>query len=156
MADGASAGGVFSWAVEPANLSEDEGFEVSLRDEPGPRDTKQEKQEDLERLGSDFVLSFRRAEGGWRFTAGTRSRLVCGAQKTVSDAFGSKAGRQMFWAACLEGSDGKHYVLVGTVPGMLSEHFFVAKVRWGGLGWAGQGWAGLGWGSTNLGVVTDY
>ncbi|CAJ1367054.1 unnamed protein product, partial [Effrenium voratum] len=43
--DGASAGGVFSWAVEPANLSEDEGFEVSLRDEPGPRDAKQEKQE---------------------------------------------------------------------------------------------------------------
>eukprot|EP00747_Dinoflagellata_sp_TGD_P091721 gnl/TRDRNA2_/TRDRNA2_165164_c1_seq6.p1 gnl/TRDRNA2_/TRDRNA2_165164_c1~~gnl/TRDRNA2_/TRDRNA2_165164_c1_seq6.p1 ORF type:complete len:222 (+),score=48.40 gnl/TRDRNA2_/TRDRNA2_165164_c1_seq6:277-942(+) len=35
----------------------------------------------------------------------------------------------MFWVACVESrTDGKHYVLVGTVPGLLTDHIFVAKV----------------------------
>lgn len=127
--EGASMGGIFSWALEPNSVSFGEGFEVNLRDEPGPCETGTKLEEDIpERLPNDFLLSFRRGYAAWHFTAGTRGRS--GAQKMVPDTlFGSKAGqRQMFWAACLECHDGKHYVLVGTVPGMLSEHFFVAKV----------------------------
>lgn len=121
-------GGIFSWALEPNGVSFGEGFEVNLRDEPGPCETGTKLEDIPERLPNDFLLSFRRGYAAWHFTAGTRGRS--GAQKMVPDTlFGSKAGqRQMFWAACLECHDGKHYVLVGTVPGMLSEHFFVAKV----------------------------
>lgn len=123
-------GGVISWAVEPTTLAFGEGFEVSFRDEPGPVEGC-EDEESPERDPGDFVLSFRRGSGAWHFTAGSRSRSSCGAQKAIQDtSVCSKTGqRHMFWAACLEcGFDGKHYLVVGTVPGLLTAHFFVAKV----------------------------
>lgn len=81
-----------------------------------------------DRLDGDFVLSFRRGEGCWKFCAGRRVRQRPGAEKSISDGKWSRAQRHMFWAACLESAlDGYHYVLVGTVPGMLMDHFFVAK-----------------------------
>lgn len=83
--------------------------------------------EDQGRLGSDFVLSFRRDANLWRFTAGSRARLCGLKDKIVPDQPGAE--RQMFWVACVESKvDGKHYVVVGSVPGLLTEHFFVAKV----------------------------
>ncbi|CAK9060012.1 unnamed protein product [Durusdinium trenchii] len=121
--EGASMGGLFSWALEPGHVNFGEGFEVNLRDEPGPDSPDLEE----DRLPNDFLLSFRRGHSEWHFSAGSRGRP--GVQKVVADeTFGTVGQRHMFWAACLEGSDGKHYVIVGTVPGLLSDHFFVAKV----------------------------
>ncbi|CAE7684563.1 kgd2, partial [Symbiodinium sp. CCMP2456] len=50
--DGTSAGGIISWAVEPASLSLREGFEVCFRDEPGPTSADDEDLPD--RTDSDF------------------------------------------------------------------------------------------------------
>eukprot|EP00931_Biecheleriopsis_adriatica_P067624 TRINITY_DN41736_c0_g1_i1.p1 TRINITY_DN41736_c0_g1~~TRINITY_DN41736_c0_g1_i1.p1 ORF type:complete len:661 (+),score=173.71 TRINITY_DN41736_c0_g1_i1:75-1985(+) len=130
----ASSGGVISWAVEPSSLAFGEGFEVSFRDEPGPSpacSSAASGQDDEDRSPGDFVLTFRRGAGAWHFNAGSRGRSSGGAEKTVLDsAMKGRAGqRHMFWAACLKcGLDGKHYILVGTIPGLLLEHFFVAKV----------------------------
>lgn len=133
-----SMGGLLSWAVEPSAFGEGEGFEVSLRAGPGPAaEASRATEAGPERDDEDFVLSFRRSNGFWQFVAGKRSRLPALTAKKVEDAVWSsgstavrgKLARCMFWVACLKATvDGKHYVLVGPVPGILTEHFFVAKV----------------------------
>jgi len=119
-------GGVISWAVEPSDFLLDEGFEVNLRAGTGLSETSDVP----ERCASDFVLSFRRGEKTWHFTAGRRVRpqnATAPTKKTISDRT-ETLGRQMFWAACLESrTDGRQYVIVGTIPGLISNHFFVAK-----------------------------
>lgn len=120
-----SMGGILSWAVEPSNFRFGEGFEVNLRSGPGPS----ESSKDLpERCDSDFLLSFRRSKGAWHFTAGRRTARP-GVQKTIEDRTGDPRRRHMFWVACFEArADGKHYVIVGRMPQLLSEHFFAAKI----------------------------
>eukprot|EP00928_Gymnodinium_smaydae_P053903 TRINITY_DN37794_c0_g1_i2.p1 TRINITY_DN37794_c0_g1~~TRINITY_DN37794_c0_g1_i2.p1 ORF type:complete len:663 (-),score=148.50 TRINITY_DN37794_c0_g1_i2:40-2028(-) len=133
-ADGAdcrrSAGAVLSWAVEPSALAVGEGFEVRLRCGPGPDSSGRgdaSGEEDEAIRDGDFLLRFRRGAGEWRFSAGHRQKL--GAVKALPDHPDLARQRHMFWVACLECcSDGRHYVIVGTVPGILTEHFFVAKV----------------------------
>lgn len=88
-----------------------------------------------EQDAEDFVLSFRRGRGVWHLTAGKRARLSGLASKTIPDWSADARGvvrRSMFWVACLECvTDSKHYVVAGAVPGILTEHFFVAKVARG-------------------------
>lgn len=137
-----SRGGVISWAVDSSTFASGEGFEVNLRAGPGPDEDLAaggapsatpppqdgEAAANPDRDDDDFVLSFRRGEGAWHFTAGRRAKLAGLASKRLEDR-GSKITRCSFWAACLESlSDGKHYVLVGSIPGILIEHVFVAKV----------------------------
>lgn len=127
-------GGVLSWAVESGEFAADEGFEVSLRAGPGPVDDGRShgilgrEEGPAERDEDDFVLSFRRGPGAWSVTAGKRSKLPGLASKSLPDRT-DRAQRCSFWVACLQSAtDGKHYVLVGRIPGILVEHFFVAKV----------------------------
>jgi len=129
-------GGVLSWAAESGAFECGEGFEVSLRSGPGPHEEAGRtshgfmKQEEAppDRDEDDFVLSFRRADGAWQMTAGKRSRLAGLVSKRVQDRT-ERLGRCSFWVACVESlADGKHYVLVGKIPGILIEHFFVGKV----------------------------
>lgn len=118
-------GGVISWAAQPSDLKLGEGFEVSLRSGPGEEEGGAGV---ADRLDGDFVLSFRRGDNYWEFQAGRRVRRAGGAAKIIPDDKWSRGQRHMFWAACLESaSEGKHYVLVGTVPGILTDYFFVAK-----------------------------
>mmetsp|Transcript_7812 Transcript_7812/g.21433 ORF Transcript_7812/g.21433 Transcript_7812/m.21433 type:complete len:574 (-) Transcript_7812:96-1817(-) len=117
----ADMGGLMSWAVEASEFGLDEGFEVVLRE-------CSDEAENPEREEDDFVLMFRRGQAEWRFVAGSRARLEKLPVKIIKDEEG--ASRRMFWAACLESrTDEKHYVIAGTVPGLLAEHFFVARVK---------------------------
>jgi len=139
-AEKGALGGMLSWAVEPSSTAQGEGFEVSLRSGPGPEvdevkmrsastESADADDDNPDRDEDDFVLSFRRGERAWHFVAGRRGRKTGGAQKVIADPPGGGKTRQMFWVACTEcRADGKHYVVVGTVPGHLTEHFFVAKV----------------------------
>lgn len=119
MAERGAAGGIISWAVESTAFTLGEGFEVSLRS----GDTDEERSED------DFVLTFRRGMGTWHFMAGRRGRTIGGVEKAIVDVPGRNS-RHMFWCACTESraEAGKHYVIVGTVPGLLVEHFCAARV----------------------------
>eukprot|EP00927_Polykrikos_kofoidii_P049894 TRINITY_DN43895_c0_g1_i1.p1 TRINITY_DN43895_c0_g1~~TRINITY_DN43895_c0_g1_i1.p1 ORF type:complete len:748 (+),score=119.89 TRINITY_DN43895_c0_g1_i1:139-2382(+) len=137
-AESAAWGGVLSWAIEPDQFSFGQGFELSLRDGPGPQANRagskrgiddDTDEECKERDENDFVLCFRRGRGEWHFAAAHRGRRGAEKQKTVTDCSDRVGTRQMFWVACVESrKDGKHYVLVGGVPGLLTDHFFVAKI----------------------------
>lgn len=123
-------GGVLSWALEAASFEDGEGFEVSLREGPGPPEEVSARRADApaERSEEDFVLSFRRGQGAWHLTAGKRARLDGLTSKRIDDVAG-RSSRHSFWVACVESvADGKHYVMAGSIPGILVAHFFVARV----------------------------
>merc|ERR1712232_89801 len=83
----------------------------------------------VERSVNDFVLSFRRDENSWHFAADRRGRQAVTHGITISDQAITTGSRHMFWAACCESrADGSQHVVVGVVPGLLTEHFFAANL----------------------------
>lgn len=133
-----SLGGILSFAVHPSQFQMNEGFEVYLRAGPGPSEKFCDSdnagggnldEEPPTRDDDDFVLSFRRDDGAWALTGGRSARLPDLRPKIVADLTSDKRLRHTFWVACLHcKADSKHYVVCGRIPGILSEHFFVAKV----------------------------